>query len=69
MSQERFEEAASHFSEAARINPDYFEAHYNLGVALVLQGDRKGAAYHFSQALRIDPDNVSARRALERLSQ
>jgi Flp pilus assembly protein TadD len=59
----------SHYSEALRIHPDYFQAHHNLGVTLALQGDRKGAAYHFSEVLRIKPDDARARSALEQLSQ
>jgi tetratricopeptide (TPR) repeat protein len=68
MRQGKSEEAIRHYYEALRINPDYLRAHYNLGVALAMKGDRKGAAYHFSQVLRIDPGNVNARRALELLS-
>lgn len=69
MRQGKNEKAIRHYYEALRINPDYLRAHYNLGVALAMTGDRKGSAYHFSQVLRIDPGNLSARRALELLSQ
>ena len=69
MRQGKNEEAIRHYNKAVRINPDYLQAHYNLGVALAMKGDRKGGAYHFSQVLRIDPGNPGARRALELLSQ
>ena len=39
-----------------RLNPDYAQAHHNLGDALALSDDLDGALQHFRAAVRIDPD-------------
>jgi cytochrome c-type biogenesis protein CcmH/NrfG len=44
-------------------------AHYNLGVALVKQGQLAEARQHFVEVLRLDPTHVAARRFLERSGQ
>ena len=42
--------AIYHFSEAIKINPDYPEAHNNLGSALLCKGNFDAAAFHFQNA-------------------
>lgn len=56
----RMEEAASHFTEALRIMPDYTDALNNLGSAKGRMGKPDEAVNHFSEALRIDPDYEEA---------
>ena len=43
-----------------RIKVDYADAHYNLGNALVKQGNLTSGIYHFPEALCRQPGNVKA---------
>jgi tetratricopeptide (TPR) repeat protein len=63
----RVPEAISHWEQAVQINPDFVEAHYNLGIVLAQTGKSQEAAKHFEQALQIRPDFTDARNALARL--
>lgn len=56
----RLDEAKEHYLKALRINPDYMEAHNNLGIALEMQGLRDEAISHFLEALRIKPNDMKA---------
>ena len=40
--------------------PDYFDAHYNLGVALAQQNDYDGASRQFQLALQLQPQDANA---------
>ena len=51
------DEAIAHYRKALEINPDYVEAHYNLGNALAGRGQVDEAIAHFQKAL----DLASAR--------
>ena len=53
-------EAERSFVAVLRLNPDYANAHYNLGVVLQRKGDLEGAERSFRAALRINPKDVSA---------
>ena len=59
--QGKSDEAVFHFSEAARIKPNYPEAHNNLGLALASQGNTGAAISHYSEAVRIRPGYAVAR--------
>jgi Flp pilus assembly protein TadD len=61
----RLDEAVSQIQEALRLQRDYAEAHYNLGVALALKGQTDEAIRQFQEALRLKPDLDYARRSLE----
>jgi TolA-binding protein len=50
------------------LSPDYAEAHYNLGNALIHKRDLDGARAEFAEALRLKPDFGAAREMLGRLS-
>jgi tetratricopeptide (TPR) repeat protein len=54
------DEAIAHYQKALQINPDYAEAHYNLGDALIRRGSANEAIAHFQKALEIDPDYAGA---------
>ncbi len=44
--------------------PDYFDAHYNLGNALAAQGDFSGAAEQFGEAAKLNPGDANAQANL-----
>ena len=46
------------FTEAIRLNPNFFEAHYNLGNILKAQGKLAAAVESYHCALAIKPDSV-----------
>jgi len=46
--------------EALRIDPDFSEAHYNLGVGLYTSGRRDEAVTHWLRAIALDPDHAEA---------
>ena len=48
------------YQAALRINPDYAEAHYNLGVVYTRQGRIDEAIRELQAALRINPDFADA---------
>ena len=58
------QEAAEHFGEALRLNPDYAPAHYNLGHALLQTGQPQEAIEHFQEALRLKLDDAPAHNNL-----
>jgi len=50
---------------AIKLNPNYTNAHYNLGIVLVQKGEMKEAVHHFRETVRLRPDLVAARDNLE----
>jgi len=52
--------AATHYEGALRIQPDYIEARYNLGVALQELGEWEKAAASFREVLRLNPSSGEA---------
>jgi tetratricopeptide (TPR) repeat protein len=54
--QGKIQEAAAHYTQALRINPNYAGAHNNLGNVLAKEGKLEEAASHYRQALRIEPN-------------
>ena len=56
-----------HYRHAIQVDPNYAEAHNNLGAALLNLGQTSEAAAEFQQALQIKPDYTAARNNLARL--
>jgi tetratricopeptide (TPR) repeat protein len=57
-------EAIAAYESALQLNPDYYRAHYNLGLVLQQRGRVRDAAEHFRRTLALKPDHEGARRAL-----
>ena len=51
------EEAISHYKMAIKLNPDYANAHNNLGNALVAEGKNEEAISHYKMAIKLNPDS------------
>jgi len=50
---------------AIKLNPNFTNAHYNLGIVLVQKGEMKEAVHHFKETVRLRPDLVAARDYLK----
>jgi tetratricopeptide (TPR) repeat protein len=57
-------EAAAHFRESARLEPNSAAAQYNLGTTLMQLGDYAEAVRHLEDALSLDPGYVRAHTSL-----
>ena len=60
----QLDEAVAHYRRALTIEPDYAEAHNNLGTALAGRGELDEAVEHFRNALKIKPELEMAGRNL-----
>lgn len=56
------------FRQALKIDPDYAEPYFHLGVMAELQGNRALAAQHYRSALARQPWHQAAQRRLQRVS-
>lgn len=58
-----YDKAAGHFKDALAINPDFAEAHNNLGVCFIKRDppDYDSACDQFKAAIEIDPGNLDGR--------
>jgi len=54
------DQAAVHLAEALRLDPNYADAHYNLGQVMYRQGQLDAAIGHFSQVVQLKPDDAQA---------
>ena len=55
-----FDAAIDSYKQALKINPEYAEAYYNIGIALGEKGDADAAIDSYKQALKINPDYADA---------
>ena len=60
----KVDEAITHYQKALQIKPDYAEAHYNLGNALLQKGSVDEAIAHYQKALQINPGYAEAHNNL-----
>jgi tetratricopeptide (TPR) repeat protein len=58
-------EAMDHWRKALETNPDFPDAHYNLGAAFYLQGRVQEAFHHWREVLRLQPNNVNVLNLME----
>jgi tetratricopeptide (TPR) repeat protein len=61
--QSKIAEAKAQFEQAIKLDPKLADAHYWLGMALINEGDLKGAAAAFEKYLSIAPDGQHAAAA------
>lgn len=64
--QRDFQSAAREYTKAIDLLPNYFEAHYALGLACMDLGECEKAAFEASEALRIRPSSSEATDLRER---
>lgn len=57
-------EAAAELSESLKLNPDSAPTHYNLGLALIAQGQLERATAEFQEAVRLSPEYAEAHNNL-----
>ena len=64
--QGKLAEAIDCYERAVQLNPEFYEAHYNLGVALT-QTEDAAAIAAFNRALEINPDHAASHFGVARL--
>lgn len=56
-----YEEAVEHFDEALRRDPNFLDAHLDLGLLLLRHGEAEPASTHLAEVVRLAPDNADYR--------
>ncbi len=51
-------DAKSHLLHAIKINPEFFDAHYELGCMLMDEGDFKNAEKQFKKVVKLDENHA-----------
>lgn len=59
--------AMPEFQKALAINPNYTDAHYNLGIALKQTGEVREAMAQFQEVLRLNPNDRGAQDNLAKI--
>jgi tetratricopeptide (TPR) repeat protein len=54
-----YREAIEAFKEAIQINPDFAEAHYNLGMSYLILNNKSGASYEYNILINLDPHSAN----------
>jgi tetratricopeptide (TPR) repeat protein len=62
-----YDSAAHWFSEAIRLLPHYYQAHYNRGLAHESMGRKNEALQDYNEALRYEPTFTAAALAKSRV--
>ena len=60
-----YEEAISQYKMGIKFKPDFAQAHYNLGNALLKKGRTNEAISQYKMAIKIKPDYADAYNNLE----
>jgi tetratricopeptide (TPR) repeat protein len=60
MTKGQVDKAATHFSKAIEIRPNYSTAHYNLAIALLDKHETGKAIEHYEKAIELQPDFLEA---------
>ena len=55
------------FQQALQINPNFAQAHNNLGNAYTLKGRLDDAISQYQQALQLDPTSAQTRQSLQKV--
>jgi len=56
----RIPEAIAHLTAAVNARPEYFDAHYNLGIAQAIAGNFPAAAQELTAAVKLKPNDAGA---------
>lgn len=65
--EERYPEAVAAYKSGLQVQPDFPQAHNNLGALAMQVGDTKAAREHLERALALDPHSRNVHRNLARL--
>ena len=63
------QEAKAEFEEAIRYNPNYANAHFNLGLVLYQTRNMTASVHEFQTTLKIDPNHTMAKLQLQNMQQ
>ena len=58
-------DAIEEFATSIKLDPGFYQAHYDLGVAYRMQGRSEEAMLAFQTTLRLHPDHQDAKKELE----
>jgi tetratricopeptide (TPR) repeat protein len=64
---ENYPDALANFNRSLEINPNFFEAHTNMGVVFMILGDFDKAIFHLKRALKINPNFEYAQTYLKKV--
>lgn len=62
-----YTDALANFGKSLEINPNFFEAHTNMGVVFMTIGDFDKAIFHLKKALKLNPNFEYAQTYLEKV--
>jgi tetratricopeptide (TPR) repeat protein len=62
-----YADALANFGKSLEINPNFFEAHTNMGVVFMTIGDFDKAIFHLKRALKLNPNFEYAQTYLEKV--
>ena len=60
LKQGNLDNAVAEYHQALKLDPDYMEAHFDLGGAMLLKGNLDAAAAEYRKVLALRPDYAEA---------